>query len=104
LQKKVRISLEKKSRKIRENQWDVFVKRAQGNPNRNKKMKINQKQSVPVKICVPIVKNSMLQQSRTVTRLKCGLQQVTPWAIQMVIGAILVVRNLFKKKQENPLS
>jgi hypothetical protein len=47
-----------------------------------------------------IVKNSMLQESRIVTRLNvCTTASGSMgYALYMVIGAILVVSNLFEKK------
>jgi hypothetical protein len=64
-------------------------------------MKVNQKQSFTVKICAPNVKNSVLQQSRIVTRLNVwtAASGSMGCAVCMVIGAILVVSNLFEKEE-----
>jgi hypothetical protein len=63
---------------------------------------MNQKQSVPVKICAPDVKNSVLQQSRIVTRLNvCTAASGSMiYALSMVICAILMVSNLFEKTRK----
>jgi negative regulator of sigma E activity len=64
---------------------------------------MNQKKSVPVKIRAPVVKNSVLQQSRIVTRLNVWIAASGSMgsALCVVIGVILVVRNLFEKNKKN---
>jgi hypothetical protein len=79
----------------------LFVKINQGNLSRNKKNEDEPEavSSVPVKICAPALKNSVLQQSRTVTGLNVWIAASVSmgYALCMVIGAILVVSNLLKK-------
>lgn len=72
---------------MEEDQWGVSEKRIQGNLSRNQDMNMNQKQSVPVKISAPNLKNCVKKQIITVRSNKeevCRLQQEISRAVRSV--------------------